>query len=108
MPRNVEIKAYVDDLKALKAKACELSNDGKGLEIPQKDIFFKSNEGRLKLRYLQNQDSQLVWYSRSDKDGPKLSDYYISATKNPDDLAQVLEKALGIRGKVQFAKKFII
>ena len=30
MPRNVEIKAYVDDLEALKTKACELSNDGKG------------------------------------------------------------------------------
>ena len=56
------------------------------------------------MRYLQNQDSQLVWYSRSDKDGPKLSDYYLSATKNPDDLAQVLEKALGIRGKVQISK----
>ena len=101
MPRNVEIKAYVDDLEALKTKACELSNDGKGQIIDQKDTFFNVPNGRLKLRYLKDQDSQLVFYSRPDGDGPKLSDYALSATKCPDDLLNVLEQSIGIRGKVK-------
>ena len=101
MPRNVEIKAYVDDLEALKTKACELSNEGKGQIIEQKDTFFNVPNGRLKLRFLKEQDSQLVFYSRPDGDGPKLSDYAISTTNRPDDLLNVLEQSIGIRGKVK-------
>ena len=101
MPRNVEIKAYVDDLEALKTKACELSNDGKGQIIDQKDTFFNVPNGRLKLRYLKDQDSQLVFYSRPDGDGPKLSDYALFPTNRPDDLLNVLEQSIGIRGKVK-------
>lgn len=54
MPRNVEIKAYVDDLEALKTKACELSNDGKGQIIEQRDTFFNVPNGNIFMKKCKN------------------------------------------------------
>ena len=101
MPRNVEIKAYVSCMASLRQRASELSKSD-GVEIKQSDTFFKTNEGRLKLRHLVGTDAQLVYYDRSDKEGPKLSDYHIVTTDKPEELSKVLSKALGIRGEVMY------
>ena len=78
MPRTVEIKARVRDLDEVRRLASELSQSG-GDVIQQRDIFFNSNSGRLKLRHADNnQDSQLFFYSRKDEKGPKISDYSIT------------------------------
>jgi len=100
MPSNVEIKARVKDFETLKRKAKELSAS-EGVVIEQKDIFFQVPKGRLKLRFLQNQPSQLIFYERDDKSGPKMSDYHIATTDKPDDLANVLSRALGEKGVVK-------
>ena len=60
--------------------------------------------GRLKLRFLEGDDSQLVFYSRDDQDGPKLSDYSIARISKPDELLVTLGQALGIRGEVSVLK----
>ena len=77
MPRTVEIKARVRDLDEVRRLASELSQSG-GDVIQQRDIFFNSNSGRLKLRHADNQESQLFFYSRKDQKGPKISDYSIT------------------------------
>jgi len=100
MPRNAEIKARVDDLEAIKARAKELSGTD-GTEIAQSDTFFKVSNGRLKLRHLKGDPAQLIFYSRSDQEGPKLSDYNLAESHVPEDLSKVLDMAIGIRGKVQ-------
>uniref|UniRef100_A0A2C9M9K6 CYTH domain-containing protein n=1 Tax=Biomphalaria glabrata TaxID=6526 RepID=A0A2C9M9K6_BIOGL len=51
MPRNVEIKARVSNLKEMTDKAQVLANDV-GTVIQQEDTFFKVPNGRLKLRKL--------------------------------------------------------
>lgn len=48
MHRNIEIKAIIRDIKQTISKATELSDNAQ--EIKQHDIFFKTKEGRLKLR----------------------------------------------------------
>ncbi|XP_068712504.1 uncharacterized protein [Montipora foliosa] len=53
------------------------------------------------LRYLQNRPSQLIFYERDDKSGPKMSNFHIATTNNPDDLANVLSHALGQKGIVK-------
>ncbi len=63
--------------------------------------FRQVPEGRLKLRFHENRDSQLIFYTRSNQSGPKLSDFHLAATKTPDDLSNVLERALGVRGEVK-------
>lgn len=49
MMRNVEIKARVNNLIEL-LKRAEIVSNSKATIIPQDDTFFKSDNGRLKLR----------------------------------------------------------
>ncbi|KAL4224913.1 hypothetical protein ACF0H5_015609 [Mactra antiquata] len=100
MPSNVEIKAKVDNVGHLKKLAGALC-DSEPVVIHQEDTFFNVPNGRLKLRKLQDQKSQLIFYKRSDQSGPKFSDYNISYTNDPESLEKTLELALGIMGKVK-------
>ncbi len=49
MPRNIEIKARVDDLDALARKVADIADEGPFV-IEQDDTFFQCPSGRLKLR----------------------------------------------------------
>ena len=51
MARNVEIKARIDSMDSVSAKATALADEGP-IEIIQDDTFFPCNNGRLKLRIL--------------------------------------------------------
>ena len=100
MPANIEIKARVSDLAALRQRAEALS-DTPVQVIPQEDTFFHTPRGRLKLRLLQPDQAQLVYYERPDQDGPKRSNYHIYETKDPQGLKTALQMALGVRGVVR-------
>jgi predicted adenylyl cyclase CyaB len=54
----------------------------------------------LKLRVL-GDHSQLIYYTRSDQEGPKRSDYHLTRSADPQNLKRVLELAYGIRGVVR-------
>jgi predicted adenylyl cyclase CyaB len=99
MPRNIEIKARVRDFDRLKQRVEKIS-DTPVKVIPQKDTFFHTAGGRLKLRHLADR-GQLIYYERIDVSGPKQSNYMISHADNPQSLEDVLAAALGIRGAVR-------
>ena len=100
MPSNIEIKVRVRDFEQIRLRAEELS-DTPVQVIPQEDIFFNVEKGRLKLRILAPDQSQLIYYTRPDQQGPKRSDYHISRSPDPQNLKRVLELAYGIRGIVR-------
>jgi predicted adenylyl cyclase CyaB len=100
MPSNIEIKARVRDFDEIRKRAESLS-DTPLLVIPQEDIFFNTETGRLKLRILAPNRAQLIYYLRSDQEGPKRSDYHIFETPDPENLKHVLSLAYGIRGVVK-------
>jgi predicted adenylyl cyclase CyaB len=100
MPTNIEIKARVRDMAALRRRA-EAVSDTPVQVIPQEDTFFHVPKGRLKLRLLKPDYAQLVYYERPDQDGPKRSNYHIYATHDPEGLITALGLALGIRGVVR-------
>jgi predicted adenylyl cyclase CyaB len=100
MPSNIEIKARVRDLGELRRHA-EAVSDTPVQIIPQEDIFFHTPKGRLKLRLLQPDHGQLVYYERPDLGGPKRSKYHIFETGNPASLKIALSLALGVRGVVR-------
>ena len=100
MPANIEIKARARNFKEIKSRAEELS-DTPVQVIPQEDIFFNVEQGRLKLRILAPDRSQLIYYTRPDQEGPKRSDYHISHSADPGNLKRVLELAYGVRGVVR-------
>jgi predicted adenylyl cyclase CyaB len=100
MPVNIEIKARVDDFEALKARA-EAMSDGPVQVIPQEDTFFKTEQGRLKLRAQAPDFGYLIYYERPDQGGPKRSDYHLAETHDPENLKKALSLALGVRGAVR-------
>lgn len=100
MPANIEIKARVRDFAEIRSRAEKLSDTPVEI-IPQADTFFNVQNGRLKLRVLEAERAELIFYTRPDHEGPKRSDYHIAHTSDPENLKRVLELAYGIRGVVK-------
>jgi adenylate cyclase class IV len=100
LPSNIEIKARARNFEQIRSRAEKMSDTPVQI-IPQEDIFFNVEKGRLKLRILSPDQSQLIYYTRPDQDGPKRSDYHITRSPDPQNLTRVLELAYGIRGVVR-------
>ncbi len=100
MARNVEIKARVKDMEALKTRAAEIADEGP-TEILQDDTFFNCGNGRLKLRAFSESRGELIFYRRPDRPGPKESSYVISETEEPASLREVLKLAYGEAGRLR-------
>jgi adenylate cyclase class IV len=99
MPRNMEIKARLESVGSLAAKAAALADHGPIL-IDQDDTFFACANGRLKLRAFSATAGELIFYRRADQAGPKESFYVISPTASPDSLREALTLAHGQTGRV--------
>lgn len=100
MPRNIEIKAHASNFNKQFKIAQDLSD--RPLQVlHQEDIFFMTRSGRLKLRIFNPGHGELIAYERSDKKGPKSSQYTICPTDTPNLLKNTLQSALGLRGVVR-------
>ncbi len=99
MARNVEIKARVEDLAALEARAAALADQGP-IAFAQDDTFFHCAHGRLKLRRFAATQGELIFYRRADALGPKESFYLRTPTAEPDALRETLAQAWGVAGRV--------
>lgn len=100
MTRNIEIKARVAGMAKLRSLVEKLS-ETPGELITQEDIFFHVQAGRLKLRVLAADRGELIYYERPNQSGPKLSNYLLARTNEPQAMRSVLASALGIRGVVR-------
>ena len=100
MARNVEIKARIDDIAAIRPLA-ELLADDRPIEITQDDTFFRCASGRLKLRVCAPGEGELIFYQRGNESGPKESFYLRSPTTSPDTLRESLAAAYGKSGRVR-------
>jgi len=101
--RNVEIKAVVKHFDTFLRKASEIS-DAPGIMLKQVDTYFKVPNGRLKLRQIENEASQLIFYDRPDVEGPKISNYskqHFENFEEAEGLKKVLESSIGIIGIVK-------
>lgn len=99
MPRNIEIKARVPSVAALAEKVAGLATGGP-IEIAQDDTFFRCESGRLKLRVFSAAEGELIFYRRTNEQGPKESFYICSPTSHPESLRQSLSLAFGQVGRV--------
>jgi predicted adenylyl cyclase CyaB len=100
MPRNIEIKAKVNNINHLRLLIEKIAETPVQL-IFQEDTFFYSPSGKLKLRIYAPDRGELIYYQRPDQDGLKGSNYIISPTTEPHALKEVLASAYGVRGVVQ-------
>ena len=100
MPRNIEIKAKLADLR-LQASLAESLCGGISEVIEQEDVFFHCDNGRLKLRIFADRSGQLIFYRRADQTGPATSSYILSDTSDPESLQAALTEAYGIKAVVR-------
>ncbi|CAJ0607713.1 unnamed protein product [Cylicocyclus nassatus] len=105
MSRNVEIKAKVRDVDKIVALARELTGKEPTL-LKQHDIFYKSPQGRLKMRTVEENGkvrTELIWYDRPDKAGPKLCNYnkFEVPSEVLGGIQETLRCSMGIKGEVK-------
>ena len=100
MPRNIEIKARVAEPSRLLDDVLEIADRGPTV-FAQDDTFFACPAGRLKLRMFSATEGQLIFYRRDDLEGPKLSEYVIASTAEPDAMRGLLTLAYGVAGRVR-------
>ncbi|VXC57566.1 Adenylate cyclase [Burkholderia sp. 8Y] len=100
MARNIEIKARAHQFDQLRERAAALATDAP-LVFRQQDFFYDVPTGRLKLRQFDDgTPSELIFYQRDDRDGPKVSYYSRSPVTNPEAMHALLAQALSTRGIV--------
>ena len=100
MPRNIEIKATVEDPAALQRRVEAIADQGP-TELQRVDTFFQCSSGRLKLREFGDAPAELIYYRRPNTTGPSESTYFISPAPDPEALKQILANTNGTLGVVK-------
>ncbi len=100
MAANVEVKANLSDIDRQLKLAVQVAG-GEPEKLVQRDTFFHAPNGRLKLREIQGQTSQLIHYFRDDDPQLRQSDYIITPVSDAESMSLALQRSLGIRGVVE-------
>ena len=100
---NYEFKARCNDIERLELKLKELNPLFIGTDH-QVDTYFKTENGRLKLRE-GNIENSLIHYNRTNTAGAKQSDVTLYQHQPDKNLKIVLVKALGVKVVVDKKRK---
>lgn len=99
MARNVEIKARVQSLDAIRRLVTDVVTSPPEL-ISQIDTFFVVPRGRLKVRQFADGSGELIAYDRADQAGPKASSYTLVSCADANALCAVLSRLVAVKGRV--------
>jgi predicted adenylyl cyclase CyaB len=91
---NIEIKAKCNDHEKIRSVLKSRNADFKGTDH-QIDTYFKVNNGRLKLRE-GNIENSLVFYERENEEGPKQSNVMLFESSPNSSLKEILLRSLGV------------
>ena len=94
MRRNIELKALDPDPARSLAVCRELGAEDQGV-LRQRDTYFRTRSGRLKLREEEGAGAVLIQYDRPDEAVARESRYRLTRVEDPDDLRASLDAALG-------------
>jgi homotetrameric cytidine deaminase len=92
--RNVELKAIDPDPARSLAACRELGAEDRGV-LRQRDTYFRTRAGRLKLREEEPGGATLIQYDRPDAADARESRYRLTPVDDPDALRASLDAALG-------------
>ncbi|MEA2042718.1 MAG: class IV adenylate cyclase [Bacteroidota bacterium] len=91
---NIEIKAAANNHSEIRQILKQKNAEFIGTD-PQKDTYFRVNNGRLKLRE-GNIENSLIHYNRENKQGPKQSDVLLYKSNPKSSLKEILVNSLGV------------
>ena len=83
MPKNLEFKAAIPALRSAIGICRRLQARRIGT-LKQIDMYFTVKSGRLKLREINGEKFELIYYSRKDLKGSRYSDYVVVPLKGPE------------------------
>jgi adenylate cyclase, class 2 len=107
MPKNLEVKARIQNVSEAIKVAHSISATYAG-ELLQTDTYFHVVKGRLKLREIDNTNSELIYYNRSEEMSDRISNFDIFPCQYSNQLKLMLEKGLGIKAIVQKKRKLFM
>jgi homotetrameric cytidine deaminase len=105
--RNVELKALDPDPVRSLATCRELGAEDRGV-LRQRDTYFRTRAGRLKLREEEPGGAVLIQYDRPDAADARESRYRLTRVDDPDDLRASLDAALGTLVVVEKERRLLL
>jgi adenylate cyclase class 2 len=93
--RNIELKARIADPRRCRAICESLGAEDAGL-LTQRDTYFRTNSGRLKLREEEGSPAHLIAYQRPDQSHQRESQYHLIPVDDPELLIGALDQVLGL------------
>jgi len=100
----VELKAKVDNLEPIRRKLRVLKAKHAGT-FQQTDIYFDVPKGRLKLRQINSEKTQLIYYERENISKPRRSDVFILEILESRAFTALLKKILEVKATVKKTRK---
>ncbi len=98
--RNIEIKAVYSDFDRARAAIRAEGGRFQGI-MHQRDVYFNTRHGRLKLRCFENGTAELIAYLRPDERAARASDYELTRVAEADSMERLLAISLGVRAVVE-------
>jgi homotetrameric cytidine deaminase len=105
--RNIELKAIDPDPERSLAACRALGAEDKGV-LRQRDTYFRTRAGRLKLREEEPGGATLIQYDRPDAARARESRYRLSPVPEPDVMRASLDEALGTLVVVDKARHLLL
>ncbi|MCE1166044.1 MAG: class IV adenylate cyclase [Bacteroidetes bacterium] len=109
--KNLEIKTGIKNLASFRKKAAEYSRKAKSsrhFTEEQKDIYYNTGKGRLKLRIKNGKDGVLIYYKRSSASGKRVSNYFLSETSSPKELDSMMREMHGVKVIVEKKREIFL
>ena len=100
MSKNLEIKARIQSVEVAISIAHNLNATYVG-ELRQYDTYFDTKHGRLKLRVINNDRCELIYYDRAETSTQRLSNFEVYPLNDAVALKKILESSIGIKAVVQ-------
>ena len=95
MPKNLELKSAYDSLSRAKRIARAMGAVHKGT-LRQVDTYFNVSSGRLKLREIDREEFELIYYKRGNAKTSRYSDYRIVPLTEPRSARELFRVLFGI------------
>ncbi len=89
MATNLEIKCRLNNFRFVRKRISEIKRIV-CLKEKQTDVYYNVKKGRLKLRIINNERGNLVFYERREKTSRRISNYLISETESFKELDEIL------------------
>lgn len=99
--QNIEIKYKISAPDALRERIRSLPETVFHFRKRQRDIYFNTTKGRLKIRLQEDSPPCLIEYQRPDEMQPRISNYTLTPLDDYQETIEDLEKELGILAEVE-------